>query len=336
VEFLPSSHRGRFLMYMHAFWTLGAILVSMLAWLLLPYYGWRSLLFVTALPVALAAVLGYCWLPESPRWLVRKGRLARAREVVAAAALLNDTPMPDKCTVAPREATADTSGAEEGVLLLEFFRSTEVWVTAPIITCWFCFGFCYFSVVLFVIKVFERHPGDDDHFEGVGECDFDYGAIFLSAASELLGLLVASIVIDRWGRISTQMATFLCAAAGSFLLSLDVSEVQLLLISMLARMSIIGANSSVATGTPELFQTKYRATGHAVVNCAARLGSFLSPYLVEARTLSNTTVGVTIAVVNLVGMCAAFCLPETKGLALDTVKTLSLSQATLRPSCLCM
>ena len=84
-------------------------------------------------------------------------------------------------------------------------------------------------------------------------------------------------------------------------------------------MSIIGANSSVATGTPELFPTKHRATAHAVVNSAARLGSFFSPYLVEARVLSNTTIGITIAVVNLIGMSAAFCLPETKGLALDTV-----------------
>jgi MFS family permease len=57
VEFLPSSHRARFLMYTHAFWTLGSILVSLLAWLLLPYYGWRSLLLVTALPVAVVRLL---------------------------------------------------------------------------------------------------------------------------------------------------------------------------------------------------------------------------------------------------------------------------------------
>jgi hypothetical protein len=172
---------------------------------------------------------------------------------------------------------------------------------------------------LFVIKVFEKHSPADDHFEGTEECDFDYGALFVSAASELLGLCIATIVIDKWGRIPTQMVAFLLAAAGSYLLSTDVSEVPLLLFSMLARMSVIGANSSVATGTPELFATKYRATGHAVVNCAARLGSFASPYLVEARALSNTTIGVTVAAVNLVGMCAAFCLPETKGTALDTV-----------------
>jgi putative MFS transporter len=264
-------------------------------------------------------VLAYLLLPESPRWLLRHGRVDQAREVVAAAAHLNETPLPDECTVAPRDDVF--APTDEGVLILDFLRSTEIWVTAPIITCWFCFGFCYFGVVLFVIKVFERHSSTDDHFEGAGECDFDYGSIFLSAASELLGLLAATLVIDKWGRISTQMTAFMCAAVGSFLLSLNVSELHLLFISMLARMSIIGANSSVVTGTPELFQTKYRATGHAVVSCAARLGSFMSPYVVEARVLSNTTIGVTIAVVNLVGMCAAFCLPETKGLTLDSVRT---------------
>jgi putative MFS transporter len=262
-------------------------------------------------------------MPESPRWLVRQGRLQEARKVVATAAFLNQTPLPEHVCVAPRlEEGGNNDGAtDEGVLLVDFFRSTEVWITAPIITCWFCFGFCYFGIVLFVIKVFEKHTDSDDHFEGAGaECDFDYGSIFLSASSELVGLLGTTLVIDRWGRVSTQMLAFLCAAAGSFMLSLrGASELHLLLISILARMSIIGANSSVATGTPELFPTRLRATAHAVVNCAARLGSLFSPYLVEARILSITTIGITIAVFNLIGMCAAFCLPETKGLALDSV-----------------
>lgn len=251
VEFLPSRIRGRYLMCLHAFWTMGAILVSLLAWLLLPHYTWRALLFVTAGPVSLAALLAVALLPESPRWLVRQGRLEEARQVVAEAALLNQTPLPDHCSVAPqgagRERAGSSAGAgaaafpdddveDDGVVLVDFFRSTDVWITVPIITSWFCFGFCYFGIVLFVIKVFEKHDISDDHFEGASECDFDYSSIFLSAASELVGLLGATLVLDRWGRVSTQMVAFLCAAAGSFMLSLrSVTELQLLLISMLAR-----------------------------------------------------------------------------------------------------
>jgi MFS family permease len=319
-------------MYVHFFWTLGAILVTLLAWTLLPSYGWRALLYVTSLPVLLAGLLAWCLLPESPRWLLRQGRVLDARQIVAEAALLNSTPLPEQIVVAPLPLTrlaipplgqGQGPGSQEQVTAKDLFESGRAGVTVPLMVCWFCFGFCYFGCVLFVIKVFEQHSASDDPFEGgAGECDFDYRAIFISALSELMGLSIATLVIDRWGRVPTQMTAFLCAAVGAFLLSLDeVSEVRLVVISMFARMSIIGANSAVATATPELFETKHRATGHAIVNCAARVGSFFSPYVVESKGVSKLTIGLTIAFVNIVGMCSAFCLPETKGVALDSVRS---------------
>lgn len=50
AEFLPPSHRGKFLIYIEFFWTIGSLMVAGLAWLLLPSYGWRMLTFVTAIP----------------------------------------------------------------------------------------------------------------------------------------------------------------------------------------------------------------------------------------------------------------------------------------------
>lgn len=51
AEFLPPSHRGKFLIYIEFFWTMGSLMVAGLAWALLPTYGWRVLAYVTAVPV---------------------------------------------------------------------------------------------------------------------------------------------------------------------------------------------------------------------------------------------------------------------------------------------
>jgi MFS family permease len=67
AEFLPNSHRGRFLIYIEYFWTIGSIFVAGMAWLFLSQSGWRVLTMVTAIPVAIALIGSIIVLPESPR-----------------------------------------------------------------------------------------------------------------------------------------------------------------------------------------------------------------------------------------------------------------------------
>lgn len=61
---------------------------------------------------------------------------------------------------------------------------------------WFAFGFAYYGIVLFVAKVFEVDNGDDA--EGGESCSFTYDDIFISAVSEVLGVTVTALIIDRY------------------------------------------------------------------------------------------------------------------------------------------
>ena len=64
------------------FWTGGAILQAVLAYALLNTHGWRILVAVTAIPFAVLVLL-LVFVPESPRWLLVKGRVSDAERVLA-------------------------------------------------------------------------------------------------------------------------------------------------------------------------------------------------------------------------------------------------------------
>lgn len=93
AEFLPSSHRGQFLIYIEYFWTFGSLFVSGLAWASLSRYGWRFLTIMTAIPVTATSLFSVWCLPESPRWLLLKGRISEAEDVVRQAAAVNGIKM---------------------------------------------------------------------------------------------------------------------------------------------------------------------------------------------------------------------------------------------------
>src|SRR5438067_10921818 len=57
------------------------------AWLL-PIIGWRYLFLVGLSPLVLVFMIRY-WVPESPRWLMRMGRLEEARKSLAWALMVD-------------------------------------------------------------------------------------------------------------------------------------------------------------------------------------------------------------------------------------------------------
>lgn len=79
------------LSFMAAFWTLGNLFVAGLAWLIIPtnigftteyfvYNSWRIFLLICALPSFIVAAL-LLFLPESPKFLLSRGRTEEAMEI---------------------------------------------------------------------------------------------------------------------------------------------------------------------------------------------------------------------------------------------------------------
>lgn len=79
-EFAPPAAKGRMVVLLESFWAVGWILAAVLAYFVIPSYGWRIAVAVGALPILLAL-----WIrrgvPESPQFRQKQERRIRIGEL---------------------------------------------------------------------------------------------------------------------------------------------------------------------------------------------------------------------------------------------------------------
>ena len=82
-EYAPARVRGRFIVLLESFWALGWIAAACIAYLIIPVYGWRIAFVIGAVP-AIYVFLIRIHMPESVRYLLAKGRVQEAQNIVVA------------------------------------------------------------------------------------------------------------------------------------------------------------------------------------------------------------------------------------------------------------
>eukprot|EP00887_Chlorella_sp_A99_P004750 scaffold4.g4750.t1 len=280
AEFLPSRSRGRWLLFMQLWWTLGTAFEAGLAWAVLGPLGWRWLLVLSALPLFLLLLL-YPWLPESPHWLVAHGRYEAAEAVIRRVA--------------------------------ELCRTTVI-----LYVVWFANALTYYGLVLLTTALqtaTKREPCTPHGGPNLGPGD--YLTILITATAEAPGLLAAAALIDTRGRKWTLRAgLLLCGGALLLLLGATPWRAGALLLLFVARGGIEATFSVLYVYSPEVYPTHVRNTGLALCNAFSRLGGFLAPYatvqLVEGG--HSRAAELLLGSVCMIAALAAFLLPhETRG-----------------------
>ena len=80
-EFIGAEKRGRFFLLYEVIFPIGLMFAGMAGYFLVPIYGWQAMFIVGLIPSVLTIPLRW-FMPESPRWLASKGRIAEADAVV--------------------------------------------------------------------------------------------------------------------------------------------------------------------------------------------------------------------------------------------------------------
>jgi len=308
-EHLPTDRRGRYLVYLDAFWPLGNVLAVGLAWLFLsalaspagtvavpglgPVAGWRLLFASAALPALLVFVIR-SKLSETPFYLARTGRVDEANARLAAIARTNDLPE------APPSVTADEP--EPTAPVSRLFAPDVRTGTLVVGAAWFAINFGYYGVFIWL-------PSTVGAAGVVGNV---YGYFLLIAVVQFPGYLSAAYLVDRVGRRPTLGAYLVLSGLATFGFAATMPNVALFgvafaglwpfLVGLLAASFFgLGAWGAIYAYTPELFPTEARATGMGYAGAVGKVAAVLGPVLAGALVAQGYLVA-------LLPLAAAFAL----------------------------
>ncbi|QMU98148.1 MFS transporter [Microbacterium esteraromaticum] len=307
-EFAPAAIRGRLIVVLEAFWAIGWTASALIGYFVIPASadGWRWAFALGAIPAAYALVVRW-GLPESPRWLASRGRLADAERVVSTfetAADLRRTP-PTRPAVAVQSVAA-SAGQRVGALWSAEFRMRTlcIWLV------WFCVNFAYYGAFIWIPSILLQSG-----YDLVRSFEFT----LLITLAQLPGYAVAAWLIEVWGRRAT-LSVFLAGSAVSAVLFGTAGSAEAIIVTGMALSFFnLGAWGALYAVTPELYPTSLRATGSGWAAGAGRIASIIAPLLVPVMlaTGGQMLAFSVFAGFFLVATIAAWGLVDLRGRALD-------------------
>jgi putative MFS transporter len=296
AEFAPAERRGRLSAWLIAFWYIG-FLVSVLTGYVLRDglgVGWRWIMASCAVP-AIATLILRSGLPESPRWLMSRGRRTEAHTV--ALAHVGDQAHFD------REIADEPAGRDGfGDLLSPGYRRRMLLVCGF----WICNVTPYFAIVTFAPRVFDALGLDQR------------GAMLATNAMAVAGALLGVVLMDRLGRRRLLIVPFWVGAVALAVVGLAPAAPVAVIVAAFVAFGFFDALGGTLTGVypSELFPTELRTTAVGVAAAASRIGAALGTFMLPTGL---DTIGVGPSM--LIG--AAFCVagavicqlwaPETAG-----------------------
>jgi len=305
-EFAPPDRRGRWLALTGFFANLGMPLALLAGFLVLPHPdGWRWALAMPAV-LAIGVFVLRLRLPESPRWLLERGRAddaaailgqfvasrqlghARAAPLVALACPADDSPRDDRSTPFRRLIAA---------------AAINVAIMSAI------FGFVSWLPTFFIAE--GRDIASSTLFSAV----LAMGA----PAGTLIGLFFADRVERKWGVVASSIVAALLGVFYAF----AKTDNAILIIGFLVVTTIYVFGTLGMVGyVPELFPTAYRMRAIGISATIGRIVVIFLPFLIVPLFTAAGQAGIVALVSSLLiiqAILVAFFGVKTRGRSLEAI-----------------
>ena len=265
-EYAPSRVRGRFIVLLESFWGLGWIAAACIAYFFIPVYGWRMAFLIGALP-ALYVCLIRLHMPESVRYLLTRGRVDEARQIVLS--LEKQLHVPSALFTGETETVPVVAKASFRDLWKKPFMSRTImlWLV------WFGINFSYYGIFMWLPSlVFQQG------FTVVKT--FEY--VLIMTLAQLPGYYCAAWLVDKIGRKYTLSAFLLFSGVASYFFGHASTAATLMMWGSVMSFFNLGAWGVLYTYTPEQYPTAIRALGSGWAAGFGRFGGMAAPMMVGA------------------------------------------------------
>jgi putative MFS transporter len=321
-ELSRAQGRGRFFMLYEMIFPVGLMVTGQIGTILVPIFGWQSLFLIGGIPGLILAFFLYR-LPESPRWLISKGRLDEARTAIENAEASAQKKYPDFKPSDPkaRPLLTDPPALKNVAETTEPRRWMEL--LSPVFRGRTIIAWALWASAFFVANSLNNWMPTLYHT--VYELDLGSAlrAASMTNVAQVVILLICAFCIDRIGRRNWAVASFIIGGLLLAALAFGAKD-NLVLVIILATLAygIVGSiNAVLYLYTPEIYPTRMRALGTGIATSWLRLASAVGPALV-GYMVTRQGIGAVFtmfAIVAAIGALAATQMIETRGRKLEDI-----------------
>lgn len=272
----------------------GIMLLSVLAYFI---RTWRILQLVITLPGFLTLLL-LPFIPESPRWLLSKGRTKEAQRIISKTARFNKVNISKDFL---EELTMDEEKGEESPERSSFSELLRIPSmrnrTLNIMYNWFVQSFVYYGFTL--------STGD----LGVNI----YIGLFISGAVEGIAYAVDMYLIEKIGRRLSLSGLLFLAGISCFPVIVIPAGVARIVVGMIGKFSISATFAIVFVYTAELYPTPLRGTAVGICSFTSKTGGMLCPLVFLLSAIWIPLPMTLFASASILAALLTLLLPETRG-----------------------
>ncbi|XP_061696996.1 organic cation/carnitine transporter 2-like [Syngnathoides biaculeatus] len=273
---------------------------------------WRRLALILALP-GLSCVPLWWLLPESPRWLVSRGHLRRAEVLLSSAAVENRVRAPEVIFKTTKVENLSLNRSES-LNFMDLVQTKNIRHISLILwIVWFSANLSYFGIS-FNMSSLSGNP---------------FVNYFLVVAIELPAYTASWLASRRLPRRLSFIAFSLLGALALLLVQITVKAhpVLTLFLVLLGKFGILAGVSILYTYSGELYPTVIRNTALSFCATFSRLGSAVSPYILELGVWYELLPWILVGSLSVFGVALSIFLPETFTHPLpDTIQQMATMQ----------
>ncbi len=299
LELMPSRYRGRATVLLSVGWPIG-MLVAIGVTSALDHLGWQVVALASALACAWVIVVAL-WVPESPHFLMRRGRDDRALLVLRRLGV----------ELEPGQTLHHEEETRRAGNPLDLLKRELVGRTLLMLVVNFAFNWGYWGLQVWLPTLLQER--------GLS-LDASLGFVALSAVIMIPGYLVAAWLTRRLGRKKTFVVFVLGAVAGGVLFAYSWDLPSLYAANFIMSFFILGGWGVWNAWNGEFYPTRVRAAGYSWATSAQLVSNALAPAVVGALLAASVSFTLTvlfILVFLVITVIAALPLPETEGRPLE-------------------
>jgi MFS transporter, putative metabolite:H+ symporter len=311
INELSRAHgRGRFFLLYEMIFPLGLMATGQIGAWVVPGYGWKTIFLLGGVPGLLITFL-VARLPESPRWLISKGRIQEAESIVEQIEASTERRVPATTTSAAASTATLMQRGRWRELLSKIYRGR----TLIVWTLWASAFFIANSLNNWLPSLYNTvyHLNLRQSLR----------AASMTNVAQVAVLFVCAFSIDRIGRRNWTVAAFVLGGGMLALLGIiGAQKVWSVMILGTLGYGIVGSiNAVLYLYTPEIYPTRVRAIGTGLATSWLRIASAVGPalvgFMVDAKGIHS--VFLMFAGISVVGALAATCMIETSDRRLEEI-----------------